>query len=46
MGNIKRKHSVDFKTKVALELIQGHETINSKPTSKRKETKTNPTEWL
>ena len=29
MGNIKRKHSVSFKTRVALELIQEKDTISS-----------------
>jgi len=29
MGNIKRKHSVSFKTKVALELLQEKDTLSS-----------------
>lgn len=29
MGNIKRKHNIEFKTKVALELIRGKDTINT-----------------
>ena len=29
MGNIKRKHSATFKTKVALELIQEKDTLSS-----------------